>query len=70
MNKVGTNEKVMAGGDFNDHVGSDMDRVFQIPNSGKGWRAEEFHPCPSGVKPEILLGGGGGYFVPYREVRT
>ena len=46
MNKVVTNEKVMAGGDFNDHVGSDMDRVFQIPNSAKGWRADEFHPLP------------------------
>ena len=68
MNKVATNEKVMAGVDFNDHVGSDMGRVFQIPNSVKGWRVDEFHPLPQWGRTKNF--SEGGYFVRYRVVRT
>ena len=34
MDKFLTSEKVLMDGDFNGHVGSDMDRVFQIVVKG------------------------------------
>ena len=48
--------EVLAGGDFNGDVGSNMDKVFQIVVRGGGVGKS---PLPVGEELEILLGEGG-----------
>ena len=50
--------EVLAGGDFNGDVGSNMDKVFQIVVRGGGWGVGK-SPLPVGEELEILLGEGG-----------